>query len=63
MITLPLPTVFTVTVYSPWVNVAVTVVLPVMVLVALMAVPSRSPLHPANVHPGVGWAVKVTTSP
>jgi hypothetical protein len=46
-----------------WVNVAVTALLPFMVIVTGLAVPEASPLHPENDHPEDGVVVSWTLEP
>jgi hypothetical protein len=45
------------------VNVAMTVLLALITIVAGFAVPARSPLQPENTKPAAGVAVSVTTLP
>jgi hypothetical protein len=54
---------FTVSEYVFWVKVAVTALLPFMVIVTGLAVPEASPLHPENDHPVDGVAVSWTLEP
>ena len=59
----PDPTVVVVRVKNIWVNVAVMDLLRSSVMVAGFIVPVRSPLQPANCHPGAGTAVRVIFVP
>ena len=66
LVTDPEPTMFTVKAYwsgGSCVKVAVTALLPFIVIVVGLVLPDKSPLHPLNVQPEAGLAVKVTTVP
>ncbi len=53
----------TVKVYSSWVKVALTVLLPSINTVVKGSLPLASPLHWLNVEPGSATAVKLTSVP